>query len=334
MTGGRRFLAGDIGGTKTLLRLSEEAADNPAGRCLQEARYDSTAFDDLAPMVEAFLAEAGEPAPAGACFGVAGPVQGDDRHQRARLTNLPWQLDSDHLAQATGIGRVRLVNDFQAVGYGVEALEAGDLAPLQGGTATPEAPRLVLGAGTGLGVGLLFWQGDHYEAYPSEAGHLDFAATDERQVRLWRFLARHYGRVSYERVVSGPGLAGIYRFLLEEDGQPGEADPVLGAADPAAAVSERALTAGETRANAALDLFCQVYGAVAGNLALACLADGGVYIAGGIAPRILPRLQAGGFLRAFTDKGRMGRLLEAMPVHVITQPKVGLLGAAAAAGRL
>lgn len=335
MTGPRRLLAGDIGGTKTLLRLAEESPGEAAGRRLHEARYDSAGYDDLAPMVEAFLSEAGEPAPDRACFGVAGPVEETDGGgQSARLTNLPWQLDSAGLAARTGIGRVRLINDFQAVGYGIEALAADDLAPLQAGSPTPGAPRLVVGAGTGLGVGLLFHDGNHYQAHPTEAGHADFAPTDEQQVRLWRTLAGQYGRVSNERVVSGPGLTAIYRFLLEEHGRAAAGDPVLAAPDPAAAVSERALTGGEAPANEALDLFCRVYGAVTGNLALTCLADGGVFIAGGIAPRILPRLQAGGFLAGFTGKGRMGRLLAGMPVQVITQPRVGLLGAAVAAARL
>ncbi|HKJ77524.1 MAG TPA: glucokinase, partial [Gammaproteobacteria bacterium] len=312
MTGPGRLLAGDIGGTKTLLRLAEPQAGEPAGRCLHEARYDSGGHDDLAPMVEAFLTEAGGPAPAAACFGVAGPVEETGSGQSARLTNLPWHLDSAKLARRTGIGRVRLINDFQAVGYGIEALAADDLAPLQGGTPEPGAPRLVVGAGTGLGVGLLFHNGDHYEARPTEAGHADFAPTDERQVRLWRALAEQYGRVSNERVVSGPGIGALYRFLLRENGRATEDDPVLTAPDPAAAVSERAVTGGEVLANEALDLFCQVYGAVTGNLALTCLAHGGVFIAGGIAPRILPRLQSGGFLAGFTGKGRMGRLLETM----------------------
>ena len=334
MTGAQRILAGDVGGTKTLLRLAEAGPGEPAGRCLHERRYESADYDDLAPMVEAFLAEAGGPAPESACFGVAGPVEETGDGQSARLTNLPWHLGSAALAGRTGIGRVRLINDFQAVGYGIEALGGDDLATLQAGEAEPGAPRLVVGAGTGLGVGLLFHDGDHYEAHPTEAGHADFAPTDEQQVRLWRTLAAQYGRVSNERVVSGPGLAALYRFLLEEHGRPTDDDPVLTAPDPAAAVSERAVTGGEALANEALDLFCRVYGAVTGNLALTCLADGGVFIAGGIAPRILPRLQTGGFLAGFTGKGRMGRLLETMPVQVITQPKVGLLGAAVAAARL
>lgn len=326
----RRVLTGDVGGTKTLLRLAE-LDGTAAGRTLAEARHASADFDDLEPMLRGFL----ETVPGrvdAACLAVAGPVEGGDDGQQTRLTNLPWRLDSGRLAAALGIPRLRLINDFQAVGYGIEALGPGDRLALRDRPARRQWPRVVLGAGTGLGVALLFWSGAHYEALATEAGHADFAPTDERQEALLRHLRRQHGRVSWERVVSGPGLAAIYRFLLEEAGGDAAADPVLAAADPAAAVSQRADT--DPLAGAALDLFLAAYGAVAGNLALTCLAYGGVYIAGGIAPRLLPRLQQGPFLAAFTAKGRMAPLLEAMPVHVVTEPKVGLLGAAVAAGRL
>lgn len=328
----RRILAGDIGGTKTLLRLAElEPGATGAGRAVAESRYASGDYADLAPMLDDFLDGQADAVDA-ACLAVAGPVQGDRAQQTARLTNLPWALDSQRIGAALGGVPSRLVNDFQAVGYGIDALGPDDLAPLQDRAPEPGRPRVVVGAGTGLGVTLLFWSGDHYEAVPTEGGHADFAPTDARQEALLRHLRGRYGRVSWERVVSGPGLAAIYRFLLEEAGGDAATDPVLTAPDPAAAVSERADT--DPRAGAALELFLAAYGTVAGNLALTCLAYGGVYIAGGIAPRLLDRMREGPFLEAFTAKGRMRPLVEAMPVRVVTEPQVGLLGAVVAAGRL
>lgn len=331
----RQVLAGDIGGTKTLLRLAAFDGTAPGGTTLAEQRFDSSAYADLAPMVEDFLGRDDAANLTAACFGVAGPVEGNAVHQYARLTNLPWQLDSERLAQRLGLPRVRLINDFQAVGYGIEALDAADLTTLQRAPARPRAPRVVIGAGTGLGVGLLFWDTDHYEAYPTEGGHAHFAAVDEEQAALLAHLRRQFGRVSYERLLSGPGLEAIYRFLAERtpDHSPAD-DPILLHEDPAAAVSARAAAAPNSLAARALELFVAIYGAAAGDLALTCLAYGGVYVAGGIAPKIIERLRGGTFMRAFHDKGRMRALVEDMPVHVVLNAKVGLLGAALAGSRL
>lgn len=331
-----RVLAGDIGGTNTRLILAD-CTDNVCIPVVERV-YPSAAHADLAPIVLGFLESTGEAGSAleRACFAVAGPVQEDPTGQVARITNLPWELHSARLAAVLGIPRVRLINDFQGMGYGIDALSSADFEELQTGREIPHAPRVIIGAGTGLGQAILIWQTDHYEVYPTEGGHVDFAPTDERQIALLREMMREFGRVSYERVVSGPGLIRIYSFLRDqgETTESPELREAMHQGDPAAAISAFALTRNDPLASMALDLFIQVYGAQAGNLALTCLARGGVYIAGGIAPRIIERLRSGAFLQAFNDKGRMAPLTAEMPVRVILNPKVGLLGAALAATRL
>ena len=327
-----RVLAGDVGGTKVLLQLAEFDGEHP--RVVEEWHRPSAAYDGLLPMVLQCLAEAKLTTSAvdAACFGIAGPVQAHGLSQSAKVTNLPWIVDSGAIARALGTPAVRLINDFQALGYGIEGLIHADLVVLQPGREQPRAPRVVIGAGTGLGQGLLIWQGDHYEAIATEGGHADFAPTDAVQQELLRYLAAKYGRVSYERILSGPGLVNLYSFLCERGGRSDR--PVLAAADPAAAITQAALSASDAFAAEALALFVRVYGAQAGNVALGVLAHGGVYIGGGIAPKILPALSNGDFMRAFLDKGRMAAVLEAMPVRVINNPKAGLLGAVLAARRL
>lgn len=316
-------LAGDIGGTKTWLRLSLGYA------VLREQRYNSAAYSGLEPMLADFLAGA---KPASACFGVAGPVQG----RVAKITNLPWNIDADAIAAQFAIPVVSLINDFQAVAYGIEALAESDLLTLQAGQAQEHGPRAVIGAGTGLGEGYLVWRDNGYQALPSEGSHADFAPADELQAELWRHLAQRHGHVSWERVVSGPGLAAIYAFLKQR-GECAESPELVAAMrerDPSAAISEHALQRHDALALAALDLFVAAYGAETGNLALKTLATGGVFVAGGIAPKIAERLEAGGFLRAFLAKGRFAGLLATIPVHVVLNPQVGLMGAEVAAQRL
>jgi glucokinase len=329
-----RVLAGDIGGTKVLLQLA--ALDGGAYCPIAERRFESTSYPGLSPIVHEFLRGAASTAaqPDAACFGVAGPITETSSGQIARLTNLPWTVDSAALERELGIRRVRLINDFQAVGYGVEALSPPDVETLQTGTHRPRAPRAVLGAGTGLGQGLLIWQGSYYECFATEGGHVDFAPTDELQVELLSYLRERYGRVSYERLLSGPGLVNLYSFFLARQDTPAAGAELLRAADPAAAIAEAARGGSNRAAVGALQLFVKIYGAQAGNVALSYLAGGGVYIAGGIAPKILPVLRDGMFLRAFADKGRMGDLLTTFPVRIIINPRVGLIGAAVVAGRL
>jgi glucokinase len=252
-----------------------------------------------------------------------------------RVTNLSWGLDSQTLTTEFGFPRLRLINDFQAVGYGIEALTHDDLVVLQQGQPEPRGVRAVLGAGTGLGQVVLIRQQQYYEAFPTEGGHVDFAPTDEEQVALWRYLRRRFERVSCERIVSGPGLVDVYAFFREQGDLPESprlADEMQ-QGNPATVISRAALTYGDPLARRALDLFVRVYGAQAGNLALSVLARGGLYIAGGIAPKIIDKLRDGGFMRAFLAKGRMASLLESVPVSVVMNENVGLLGATLAAVR-
>lgn len=316
------FLAGDIGGTKTLLQIFKAGE---ARAPLLRKSYPSAGYAELAHIVEEFLREANVPAVVSACFALAGPVSG----RRVTLTNLPWVVDADALAAKFGFTEVKLINDFEAVGLGVAALQATDLFSMQQGEPHGQGSRLVVGAGTGLGVAWLTWQGAHYTVHPSEAGHIDFAPTDALQYGLLQHLQQRHGHVSYERIVSGPGLVAIYEFLRDTH----QAAPspsllhALSTGDKAAVIASFASERNEQIAQQALQLFMQIYGAFVGNMALAALPRGGIYVAGGIAAKIIVHMQQGEFLRAFLDKGRFQFLLSSLPVCIVTNPQVGLLGA-------
>lgn len=328
-----RLLAGDIGGTKVLLAIVE--LDATGTRVIAEWRAESADYEALLPLVNDFFRSAGPAATSGivaASFGIAGPVVLVRDGQAAKVTNLPWIIDSAELARALGVP-VRLVNDFQALGYGLDALAADDFVTLQTGASEARAPCAIIGAGTGLGQGMLVWQGQHYEAIATEGGHVDFAPTDAIQRELLCHLATRFGHVSYERLLSGPGLINIYAFLHERM-TPHTPSTLLAADDPAAAIGDAGLAGTDAVAGETLKLFARVYGAQAGNVALSCLATGGVFIGGGIAPKVLPVLCAPEFLRAFSSKGRMAPILGNIPVKIITNPKAGLVGAAVAARRL
>ncbi|MBK9132009.1 MAG: glucokinase [Gammaproteobacteria bacterium] len=325
-----KLLAADIGGTKTLLALAEHTDDGI--RVIREQRYDSGTYPDFETVLADFLARL-EPAQREirrACFAVAGPVITAADSEMARVTNLSWRLDNRRLAATFALPSVRLINDFQAVGHGIELLGENDLVILQPGRPRAAAPRAVLGAGTGLGTALLAWDGARYRVLPTEGGHVDFAPNGAVQRDLLVWLAQRYDHVSIERLLSGPGLVAIHEYLCAR--HPDRVDTDLARRmqnqDAAAAVTEHALTRGETLAGEALELFVSIYGAHAGNLALLTLPYGGLYIAGGIAPRILPRLADGRFLAAFNHKGRMSHLTAEIPIAVVINPKVGLLGAA------
>lgn len=327
------LLAGDIGGTNTRLQLLSVTGVQTA--LVREARYASREYASLAAVLREFLAPPTPPL-AAACLAIAGPVRAGISGESVRTTNLPWEIDGNALAADFGIAAVRLINDFQGVGYGIETLAATELATLQPGEPLARGPRAVLGAGTGLGQGILVWRGDHYEAVATEGGHVDFAPTTDLDFDLASALRQRLGRASYEDVLSGPGLVRIYEFLRERR-MHAESPAVAQAMrhdDPAAAITQAALSQGDALANAALDCFVRIYGAQAGNLALAAGATGGLFVAGGIAPRILARLQRGEFLRAFRDKGAMAGFVAAVPVHVVLQADVGLRGAARVALRL
>jgi glucokinase len=329
------ILAGDVGGTKTLVALYAQEGDRRTPRF--ERSYRSSDYADFASLLARFRDEAAaalgaRPRLTRACFGVAGPVEGE----RVKVTNLPWEIDARALARAFDIERVSLVNDFAAAACGVEALGPSDLVTLQQGEPVPDAPRVVLGAGTGLGIAYTVAERAGYRVIPGEGGHVGFAPADEDQVALWRRVRAECGRVELEHILSGSGLARIYAFLRTAGRHP-ESDAVareLAAGDAAAAIARNAINRNDPLASAALDLFVACYGAAAGDQALAVAARGGVYVAGGIAPKILPRLAAGGFVAAFNAKGAFTELARKMPVRVVVDERIGLLGAALCASRL
>jgi len=259
---------------------------------------------------------------------VPGPV----RDGRLRLTNLPWTLDSRELSVSLGINHVFLINDLEANGYGVAELAADQIYTLSEGDASQIGNRALIAAGTGLGEALLIWNGHSHTPYPSEGGHADYAPRNEDEIDLLRFLKQKYsGRISQERVVSGQGLTNIYDFLREVRGidEPVWLAERLAAEDPNAVITELALAAKSEICEKAMDMFVSAYGAETGNLALKILSVGGVYVGGGIAPRILDKLKDGRFMKAFTDKGRLSQLLINMPVRIILESRAALLGAAA-----
>ena len=263
-----------------------------------------------------------------ACFGVPGPV----RDGRLRLTNLPWTLDSRELAAGLKIDHVFLINDLEANGYGVAELSPEQIYSLSDGDAGQIGNRALIAAGTGLGEGILAWNGHIHVPYPSEGGHVDYAPRNEDEIDLLRFLKQKYnGRISFERVVSGMGLTNIYEFLREVRGveEPAWLAERIAEQDPNAVITELALAAKSEICEKALDMFVSAYGAESGNLALKVLSVGGLYVGGGIAPRILEKLKDGTFMKAFTDKGRLSQLLINMPVRIILESKAALLGAAA-----
>jgi glucokinase len=328
------LLAADVGGTKTEVVLA--AADAWPGIVAQHV-YPSQRFESLEAVIADFLAQpaASQHARdlAAACICVAGPVDAD----QARTTNLRWAISAETLREQFAVRAVRLLNDFAAAAVGISRLGKNDFETLQEGDPVTHGTRAVVGAGTGLGVALMTWSGDDYAVHASEAGHADFAPLDEVQDGLLRYLRRLYGRVSYERVLSGRGLAQIFHYLTTSRGEapsPAMRQALDQAPDAAVVVSEFGLTQQDAVAARALALFAEIYGAFAGNIALTVLARGGVYIAGGIAPKIVAKLKDGTLVRAFTSKGRFSSLLATYPLHVVLNSRVGLYGALDLAARL
>lgn len=318
------ILAGDVGGTKVHLALYDFADGRL--KCTQDRQYPAKDYSGLEEIVSEFV---GKNKVTAACFGVPGPVRGG----RLRLTNLPWTLDSNELSTSLGIQHVFLINDLEANGYGIAELSSEQIYTLAEGDPTQTGNRALIAAGTGLGEGILAWNGRIHVPFPSEGGHTDFGPRNEEQIELLRFLQQKYhGRVSYERVVSGMGLTNIYEFLRDNRGVEEPkwlADRIAAAHDPNAVITEMALSAKSEICTKALDILVSVYGAEAGNLALKVLSVGGLYVGGGIAPRILEKLKDGTFMKAFVDKGRLSQLLINMPVRVILDSRAALMGAAA-----
>jgi len=306
------IVCGDIGGTKALLGIAEIVQGRPRFRFRR--RYECAGYTSFDELFAAFRRDtdafAGEVR--GGCLALAGPV--DDDGLTARITNLPWTVDAAHCGAAFGLPPLMLANDFAAAAAGVAAAEADTLVSLQAGEPLANGVRLVVGAGTGLGMAVLVRDGAGWRVLPGEGGHVGFSPQDALQARVHAALLAEHGRVTAERVVSGPGLAAIHRILAGE------------VADPAA-IAARALD-GEARARASLDVFLAAYGAYVGDMALAVMARGGAYLAGGIAAKILPLLQAGPFVAAFNAKAEHAGLARRMPVLVATDPELGLAGAA------
>ena len=294
-------------------------------RLLREATLPSGEFKSLEAVVRRFLSDGPSPDIAAACFGVAGPVVDG----RCITTNLPWELDERSLSAAIPAHRVRLLNDLEAAGHGVLTLPPPELEPLQAGKAR-KGNMVLIAAGTGLGEAILVWDGARHRVIASEGGHADFAPRNDLEIDLLRFLQKEFGHVSCERVLSGPGLYNIYRFLRDSGHatEPQWLSDRLRAGDPSAVVSEVGLAGGHPLCTTTLELFVSVYGAEAGNLALKALAVGGVFVGGGIAPKIRAKLLDGSFLSAFLDKGRYRDLMASIPVHLVLNPRAPLLGAA------
>jgi glucokinase len=348
------ILAADIGGTKTIVGLFDwktERVEPSYERTFYSKDYAS--FDDI--LVEFLKPEPSAPLPGvpesadshdtdqppaviepikidAACFGVPGPVIDN----RCQTTNLPWVIDGHALAARFNLPKVRLMNDLEATAHGLLVLRPDEFDALNvGSPPSVKTTVALIAAGTGLGEAILFHHGSYYHPVASEGGHTDFAPNSDLEIDLLRYLRISYLHVSWERVLSGSGLHAIYEFLRDtKKNEPTWVAERLKAGDPAAVIAEIGLSKGAEICVQALDLFASLYGAESGNLALKCLSLGGLYVGGGIAPKLLPKLKEGGFMRAFTNKGRYKRLMNTIPVRVITNPKTGLLGNASAAARM
>ncbi len=317
------ILAGDIGGTHA--RLAFFDVSNGHFSLISASVFPSREYTGLDEIVAKFV-DATNVHPDSACFGVAGPV----RNGRVEASNLPWVIDSNRLADELRIRKAVLINDVEANAWGIPTLDPKDVVSLNQVKGAPAGNQAVIAAGTGLGEAGMYWDGVQHHVFACEGGHGDFAPRNELEMDLLRYLRARFGHVSYERIVSGPGLLNVFHFL-RDSGRGTEpkwlADEMLHS-DPAAVISKAALDGKCPLSEQALDLFVSIYGAEAGNLALKIMATGGVYLGGGIAPKIVPKLSGPLFMQAFVCKGRMQPLLETMPVKVITNDKTALLGAA------
>jgi glucokinase len=315
-----KVLAGDIGGTNARLAIIER------DKIIFEKHYPSRGFDKFEDVFAVFVEDAPEPVPSYACMAVAGVVEGN----RVEATNIPWTIDGNELKKRFGLKTIHLINDFEAIAWGITVLHRDHLVQIGGGKPISDSPKAILGAGTGLGQAILVPCNKGYRVLPTEGGHVDFAPRNEKEIGLLRYLMNEFSHVSIERILSGPGLVHIYEFLLEERGSK---EGILFKQsvhenDQAAYITRHAVQGTDELCQQTVRMFCSIYGAEAGNLALKCLATGGVYVAGGIAPKILPILSEGGFRQAFESKGRMEKVLKHIPTYVVISPQPGLLGAA------
>ena len=321
------ILAGDVGATKILLELG--ALRHGRWVKMFGVHYLAADYPDFFSLLRAFFSEWTEqkgspPKIARACFGVAGPAVDN----RVQMTNLPWLVDGNAIAARFGISRVRVVNDFAAAAKGIELLQPADLVALQIGEPVAEAPRVVIGPGTGLGVAFMVWAARSYQIVSGEAGNTGFAPATLEELDLWRDLYLRHGRVVAEDVVSGRGLEHIFEFISRRENKPTVPPRPVSKGGAAAAITRAALEDGDALCLRAVDMFVSCFGSVAGDQALSVMARGGVYIAGGIAPKILPRLTSGVFCTAFNAKRAHSEALKKIPIFVVTNAKLGLLGAA------
>jgi len=339
------YLAGDIGGTKT--RLAVVAVNGTQAKIIHEISYPSRDYATFEELLEDFLSRTkcflsprsssvkvkdGQIHIHHAAFGIAGPIQG----KLVKTTNLPWRIDVDALQGRFGFPQCTLLNDLEATAYGLPALSEQDLFTLQPGAPDAVGNIAVIAAGTGLGESGLYWDGQSHQPFATEGGHASFSASSELDMSFLRYLQQRYQHISWERVVSGMGLSSMHRFLCEHR-QADVPQWLLGKmrnGDAVAAIAQAALAGRDDICIETLNWFVRLYGAEAGNLALKLMSRGGLYLGGGIAPKILPLLQNGAFLEAFSNKGRMRRLLEAIPVKVILNDRAALFGPALRAAQL
>lgn len=320
------ILAGDIGGTKTVMALFEGSADGL--NLVREEVYPSRKYPTFDEILGDFLSKGTDARPRTACFGIAGAVIDGKVH----TTNLPWSLEEGALAETAKVSRAKLLNDLEAAAFGMIYLRPDELVSLN-----PSAPARrhgnagVIAAGTGLGEAILYWDGSQYHPIASEGGHGDFGPRNDLEIELLQYLREQFGsHVSYERVLSGPGLGNVYRFLRDRGHYP-EAPAVaeaLETGDSNATISKLGIEGSDPLSAAAVDLFCSLYGAEAGNLALRSVSVGGIFLGGGIAPKMLPALRRGEFMRSFTAKGRFSQFLTSVEVNVALNMRAPLLGAA------
>jgi glucokinase len=317
------ILAGDIGGTNARLAFFETS--NGHFRLVSASIFPSREYSGLDEIVSKFV-ESSAVRPELACFGIAGPV----RNGKVEASNLPWIVESARLADELHLKQALLINDLEANAWGIATLEPSDVVCLNQVKGTPVGNQAIIAAGTGLGEAGMYWDGQKHHIFASEGGHSDFAPRNNLEIDLLHYLTKRFGHVSYERVVSGPGLVNVFHFLRDtgRGEEPKWLSDEMLHGDAAAAISKAALSGKAALAEHALDLFVSVYAAEAGNLALRIMATGGVYLGGGIAPKMLPKLAGPLFMQAFSSKGRMQHLLEAIPVKVITNDKAALMGAA------
>ena len=317
------ILAGDIGGTNARLAVFDVLDGHFS--LISASVFPSREYTSLDEIVSKFVRSANVH-PHAACFGVAGPV----RNGRVEASNLPWIIESKRLAEELDLKKTLLINDLEANAWGIAFLDAADLVSLNQVKGTPVGNQAVISAGTGLGEAGMYWDGTKHHVFACEGGHADFAPRNELETELLRYLRVRFGHVSYERIVSGPGLVNVFNFLRDtaRGVEPKWLADEMLHSDPAAAISRAAIDGKCGLSEQAIDLFVSIYGAEAGNLALKIMATGGIYLGGGIAPKMLPKLAGPLFMEGFLSKGRMQHLLEAIPVKVITNDKVALLGAA------